>query len=75
MKPIRLLWRWKRKLTNDCDKSSREKELKTLQGKDLLEEVIAEVFCVTKLTKIVKKTSATTFVFDSRCFCGYYNRI
>jgi hypothetical protein len=45
----------------------------SLQGKDLLVEVIAEVSSVTKLEKIVKKTSATTFVFDSGCFCGYYN--
>jgi hypothetical protein len=34
---------------------------------------IAEVFSVTKLTKIVKKTSAKTFVFGSRCFCRDYN--
>jgi len=45
----------------------------SLQGKDLLAKVIAEVSSVTKLAKIVKTTSATTFLFDSRCFCEYYN--
>jgi hypothetical protein len=46
--------------------------LDQLQGKDPLVEVIVEVFSVTKLAKIVKKTSAKTFVFGSGCFCGDY---
>jgi ribosomal protein S6 len=44
------------------------KIFQSLQGKYLLVEVIVEVSSVTKLEKIVKKTSATTSVFDSGCF-------
>jgi hypothetical protein len=38
-----------------------ESLIETLQGKDLLAEVIVKVSSVTKLEKFVKKTSATTF--------------
>ena len=40
----------------------------TLQGKYPLVEDIKEVFSVLKLTKIVKKTSATTSVCGNKCF-------
>jgi len=47
--------------------------LLTLQGKGLAAELIEEVFSVTKLEKIVKKTFVKIFVFGSICFCGDYN--
>jgi hypothetical protein len=37
--------------------------LVSLQGKDLLAEVIMKVSSVTKLAKFVKKTSTTTFIY------------
>jgi hypothetical protein len=52
----------------------RDQIVPTVQGKDLVSEVIVEVFSVTKFTKNVKKTSAKTSVFGSGCFCGDYNK-
>ena len=46
---------------------------RSLQGKDPLEELIKEVFSVIKLTKIVKATSATTFVCGNEYFYGGSN--
>ena len=47
--------------------------LKSLQGKYPLAEVIKEVFSVIKLTKIVKKTFATTSVYGYRGLGGAFN--
>ena len=45
-----------------------------LQENDPLAEDIKEVFSVTKLAKIVKKTFATTSVYGYRGFGGAFNR-
>ena len=45
----------------------------SLQGKEHVPEAIIEVFSVTRLAKIVKKTSATTSVNGTECFSGVFN--
>ena len=53
--------------------SAHSLEVRTLQGKDPLVEVIKEVFSVIKLAKIVKKTYATTFVYGYGGFGRAFN--
>ena len=48
-------------------------ELKTLQGKDPLAEVIKEGFSVIKLATIVKKTFSRTYVYGYGGFGGAFN--
>ena len=45
----------------------------TLQGKNLVLEVIMDVLSVTSLKKIVNKTSSTIFIFGRGGFCECYN--
>jgi hypothetical protein len=55
------------------DRNIQNMVVQPLQGKYPLAEAIKEVFSVIKLEKIVKKTSATTFVCGNKYFYGGSN--